>query len=258
MSLFNAKLRIESALARRAAKWLARRPWQLRTTCALVTFTFDDFPVSAFEVGGDLLENAGTRGTYFVAHGLAHQVIATGPMFAFKQLGELVARGHELGCHTFEHLPAWSTPCRAYESSVERNAEAQRASQFGPPFHVHSYPISYPRPDSKKRMARRFRACRGGGQVANSGTVDLNYLSSFFLEQCGGKLDAIEQLLEANIRNPGWLIFSTHDVSNTPTRYGVTPGFLSSVVTAATRSGARLVTMSQALDILRVPSKGTS
>ena len=45
----------------------ARRDFTLSTDVPYVTFTFDDFPRSAFCAGGRILAGHGVRGTYFIS-----------------------------------------------------------------------------------------------------------------------------------------------------------------------------------------------
>lgn len=245
--------RFPGAYARRMARWFGRRPFSMRAIGPLVTFTFDDFPRTALSAGGRILEDFGARGTYFVAMGLAGRTIETGEMFLVEDIPDVLARGHELACHTFDHRPAWETPTAEYERSVAHNRAAFRSVPQARPPLTHSYPISYPRPATKRRIARAFSGCRAGGQTFNQGVVDLNHLSSFFLEQSRDDFDAITRVIAANAAHCGWLIFSTHDVTATPTRFGCTPALFEKAVRAAADSGARLVTMAQALTLLDAP-----
>jgi peptidoglycan/xylan/chitin deacetylase (PgdA/CDA1 family) len=248
--------RLHGAYARRMSRWFGRRPFVIRPNRPLVTFTFDDFPRSALAAGGSILVTNGAGGTYFVAMGLAGKVIETGPMFISADLGALVAAGHELACHTCEHLPAWRTSPSAYVASVERNARALAALSRPVRPVTHSYPISYPRPSSKRRLASHFRACRFGGQGLNRDTVDLNALNSFFIEQSVHDFATIEHLIATNAAQKGWLIFSTHDVSEHPTRYGCTPALFERIVRRTHESGATILTMNAALDELGVATVG--
>jgi hypothetical protein len=240
--------RLPSAYARRMARWFGRRPFTLRNKFPIVSFTFDDFPRSALLTAGDFLEQSGARGTYFVSYGLKGQVTPTGEAFCNEDLMRLRACGHELGCHTFHHYPAWDTSAANYATSVVLNA-ASLVTRL----ETHSYPINYPRPGTKRRIEQCFRACRGGGQTFNRGTVDLNYLRSFFLEQSRDDVAAIEHVIEATAEACGWLIFSTHDVCQNPTRFGCTPVFFEKVVRISLRSGARILLMSAALDAVEAP-----
>jgi peptidoglycan/xylan/chitin deacetylase (PgdA/CDA1 family) len=244
--------RLKGAYARRMAKWLARRPFTMPRIAPIISFTFDDFPRSALEAGGGILEESGALGTYFVSLGLQGQSGPTGEIFHQEDLAHLLARGHELGCHTFHHRPAWETTPSVYVASVTDNARAFTAIDHARALETHSYPISYPRPGTKRRLAPRFRGCRGGGQTFNHGTVDLNYLSSFFLEQSRDDFGAVERIIWANADAGGWLIFSTHDIALNPTRFGCTPAFFEQVVQTSAKSGARILTVTAALDAIGV------
>jgi peptidoglycan/xylan/chitin deacetylase (PgdA/CDA1 family) len=216
----------------------------------IVSFTFDDFPRSALLLGGRILEEVGVSGTYFVSRGLMDQTGPSGKLFNLDDLTRVSSSGHELGCHTFHHCPAWDTPPYEYESSVVQNAAALEVFAK---LQTHSYPISNPRPATKRRVGRHFRGCRSGGQRFNHGTIDLNGLNSFFLEQSCNDFAAVEKQINANADAGGWLIFSTHDVGESPTRFGCSPMFFDKIVKASIRSGAKLMVMSAALDELRVP-----
>ena len=103
-------------------------------------------------------------------------------------------------------------------------------------------------------MARHFSTCRGGGQTHNSGRVDLNRLNAFFLEQSLDAPSAIEEAIEQNKRDCGWLIFATHDVSAEPTRYGCTPDFFEAVVQKVREAGTEVLTVSEAYERLAAKS----
>jgi peptidoglycan/xylan/chitin deacetylase (PgdA/CDA1 family) len=182
------------------------------------------------------------------------QITPTGEIFGPDDVPVLLEHGHELGCHTFHHYPAWETAPSIYESSVDRNAASLAHALGAYSLQTHSYPISYPRPSTKRRLQRRFRGCRGGGQSFNQGTVDLCYLKSFFLEQSRDDFATIERLIAANAEAGGWLVFSTHDVCANPTRFGCTPDIFEKVVRSSVRSGAKILLMSAALDTFGVPN----
>ena len=72
------------SLRRRALCSLYRRTMPLGNAGPIVSFTFDDFPRSAYSVGGAMLEKFGARGTYYVTAGL---------MNVSNELGELFVAG---------------------------------------------------------------------------------------------------------------------------------------------------------------------
>jgi hypothetical protein len=99
-------------------------------------------------------------------------------------------------------------------------------------------------------MGRRFLACRGGGQVSNIAAADLNHLRAFFLEKSRDNMQAIQDVIDDNRRRRGWLIFATHDISETPTRFGCTPSQFEAVVRYAAGSGALIVPVDKAVTML--------
>jgi peptidoglycan/xylan/chitin deacetylase (PgdA/CDA1 family) len=218
---------------------------------ALVSFTFDDFPRSALLEGGAILGTYGTRGTFFASFGMMGTVTSTGEIFSLGDLNELVRQGHELGCHTHDHCDAWATPPAAFQASILRNREALQKHLPGISFRTFSYPIRCPRPQTKRQISKYFDCCRGGGQTFNARSLDLNFLKAFFLEQSRNDFDSVARLIKANNREKGWLIFVTHDVSESPTEFGCTPRFFEKVVRHTTQSGAKILTVSKALKTIR-------
>lgn len=243
--------RAEGACQRRAARWFGRRPFTIPPGRAIVSFTFDDFPRSALLNGGAILERFNAAGTFYTALGLSRQTTVCGEMFDLDELPCLLDLGHELGCHTYDHCPAWETSPARFELSVIRNAAVLQEHLPGAEFRSLSYPISYPRPDTKDRVSRFFPCCRGGGQTFNRGTVDLNYLSAFFLEQSIHRPEAIRQLIVENQAAGGWLIFATHDVTENPSWFGCTPAFFRDVVRFVANSGTEILPVGQAWDRIR-------
>jgi hypothetical protein len=101
-------------------------------------------------------------------------------------------------------------------------------------------------------VARYFECARAGGQTFNAGVVDLNYLKAFFIEQSRGNFDSIKEMIDANARANGWLIFVTHDVCSAPTRFGCTSQLFERIVEHSSRSGAAILGILDALRVTRV------
>ena len=228
-------------LQRRAARWFGRRPYRIEVESPVISFTFDDFPRSAFTNGGAILSQYGFSGTYYASFGLMGQQRSTGEMFRREDLQELISQGHELACHTFDHCDSWETTPADFEASILKNRRA--AAQLVPTVSLKSfsYPITWPRPATKRRIASLFQCARGGGQTFNVGMVDLNYLKAFFIEQSRDDFDAIKHIIDDNTKAMGWLIFATHDVSHNPTRFGCTPALFERIVGYAEKSGAHVL-----------------
>lgn len=213
----------------------------IRPAKPLISFSFDDFPRSALHAGGAILERYGVRGTYYVALGLMDQEIPAGRAFTRGDLDAVLEKGHQLGCHTFRHSDAWETPPSEFEESVAENQQALDRMIPGASFRTLSYPIAWPRPGTKRRMGRYFPCCRGGGESINAGPSDAANLRACFLEKNIHRFDFLKQLVDQTCQSSGWLIFATHDVSETPTQLGCSPQFLEKVVAYALASGAQVL-----------------
>ena len=165
---------------RTAYRSLFRKPVQMRNHLPLVSFSFDDFPRSAYEAGGAILKSHGFRGTYYAALGLMGTQAPVGEIFSEEDLPNVLADGHELGCHTFGHCDAWNTAPGAFERSILENHDRLKTLLPEASFKTLSYPKSGPRPHTKRRAARHFPCCRFGGQTYNAGVTDRYLLSATF------------------------------------------------------------------------------
>jgi peptidoglycan/xylan/chitin deacetylase (PgdA/CDA1 family) len=143
-----------------------------------------------------------------------------------EDLKALAACGHEIGCHGFDHQP---TPML---SNQELTADAQRNAEFLKPFLKGETPVSYAYPygrvsvRTKRFYASRFMSLRGTHGGINIGSVDLAQLNVISLEMGQWDQDGIDAAIRQVVRSNGWLILTTHDVSETPSRFGSTPGML--------------------------------
>jgi len=247
------KQRLQNKWRRFAVARWARRDFRLNSDVPYVSFTFDDFPRSAYTDGGRILLAQGVRGTYFVSLGLLGRSGVSGPIASREDLQTLVREGHELGCHTFEHLDGTRSTPEAFMRSIAANRAALAHSVPGRDLPVFAFPLDGPDLRIKRELGRHFLACRGGGQSFNSGVIDLNLLNAFFLDwRSRGDPEQIGRLIEENAANRGWLIFATHDVVSTPSDYGCSPECLEQIVRHACRSGARVLPMAEVLRELRV------
>jgi peptidoglycan/xylan/chitin deacetylase (PgdA/CDA1 family) len=258
-------VRVRNKFLTEATKALFKRPLAVRNTFPLISFTFDDFPRSAFLEAGSILMRYGVRGTYYTSLGLMAKQSHMGLMYEADDLAELVRLGHELGCHTFGHCHSWDTPADEYEKAILDNQLAFNEVLPGASFKTFAYPHSPPRIEVKKVAGRHFLCCRGGGlkpgrylhrhsaggQTFNAGITDLNYLCAFFLEKSRGNPEAVKNLIDQNARARGWLIFATHDVRTNPSLYGCTPDFFEQAVQWSLESGARILPVVEALEVLR-------
>lgn len=227
-----------------------QRPIAIRTEQPLISFTFDDFPKSALATGGAILRSHQLSGTYYVSLGILGGNSPSGQLCELEDVVEALKQGHELGCHTFAHCHSWDTKSAVFEEAVLRNRAALRELVPWASFRTCSYPIATPRPAIKRVCAKYFECSRAGGQTFNSGSADLNQLSAFFLEKAKGDLEEVKRVIRENRKAKGWLVFATHEIVPCPSEYGCTAQFFEQVVRYAMESGARILPVAQALDVV--------
>jgi peptidoglycan/xylan/chitin deacetylase (PgdA/CDA1 family) len=213
----------------------------------IVTFSFDDFPRTAYIAGGAILKNFGARGTYYAAVGLMNTSNELGEQFRRDDLDALVEDGHELASHTFSHVSCRSIPHSQFVDEVDRGRKAieevtgQRdAGNFAFPFG--EFTLS-----ARRILSNRVASCRSIWDGFNGPDVDLSLLRANSIYGDDNQAETAKQLILQNEKQKSWLIFYTHDVRPNPSRFGCAPAVLEAVVSFACRSGARIMTVADVL-----------
>jgi peptidoglycan/xylan/chitin deacetylase (PgdA/CDA1 family) len=240
-------------IRRLANKWrrfstehFVRREVRLNGDVPYVSFTFDDFPRTALTTGGRILVQHGVRGTYFVSFGLLDSEGVSGQIASVADVHAAVQDGHDLGCHTFDHLDGSEVPADVFERSIKKNRSALATSAIDTPFQVFAYPLNGPALGTKRVAGSYFASSRGGGQTFNRDVVDVNLLKAYFIdERSRDNLEEVAGLLESNAAAKGWLIFATHDVADQPSPYGCAPDYFDKVVRLSICSGANVLPITQ-------------
>ncbi|HEU0217094.1 MAG TPA: polysaccharide deacetylase family protein [Stellaceae bacterium] len=227
------RVSLPARLVREIGGFLCTRPGKIDWPGGVVSFTFDDFPRSAWVNGGAVLEKYGRRGTYYAALSLAGGANHLGPMFEFDDLREAHARGHEIACHTFSHRDCAHVPAVEIAAEIDRNAAALSAALDGARIENFAYPFGGVSQSAKAALAKRFVSCRGTGRGLNRRTVDLADLFSTSLYSQNFDRARLCQLIEDAQAENAWLIFYTHDVADEPSPFGCTPAHFQSIVAYA-------------------------
>lgn len=241
------KQRVVGKVHRTLVQHTAQRRVPMQNALPLVSFTFDDAPASAFDWGCRLLEAQHARGTFFLSLGLLGQESDFGRIADAATIRAAKVSGHELGCHTFDHIDAWYTRPDDYIASIDRNQAALSLLIPGATFTAFAYPKNGATYAVKKRVNQRFACSRGGGQTNNSASVDANLLRACFLDQRAGiDASAVQALIQRNATERGWLIFAAHDISHEDTPFSCTPTLLRHAIRLAVDAGCRVLPVSQA------------
>lgn len=242
-----------SALIARARKSVSQRVtrnvslWRKRSrlTAPLVTFSFDDFPKSAWVNGGPLLKRYGVRATYYVAGGLAGTTVDGVRQFDRDDLAEIAAAGHEIGCHTFDHLRVVFADRAAVETTLSRNADFVRDAA-GVEMTTFAYPFGHANLATKYMIAQRFKAARGIWAGPNAPSIDMAQVQSTPLENGSFDLAAYDELIGQAKATNGWLVFFAHDVDDAPSSYGCTPAQLEAVLKRVVEAGVEVLPFREA------------
>ena len=233
MSFASRRVSIAAKLAREIGGFLCARPAKIAWPGGVVSFTFDDFPHSAWVNGGAILEQFDKRGTYYAAMGLAGTDGNLGKMFGPDDLRAAHAQGHEIACHTYGHRDCCHASPAEIVGEIERNAAALAATIGEEKVDNFAYPFGGVSLTAKNALGNRFASCRGTGRGINRGTVDLSDLLSSSIYSRDFDRDALCQLIDDARAANGWVIFYTHDVTEAPSPFGCTPAQFQAVVAYA-------------------------
>jgi peptidoglycan/xylan/chitin deacetylase (PgdA/CDA1 family) len=211
----------------------------------IVSFTFDDAPLSAFTNGGRVLEQHGFRGTYYISAGLLQEVTEVGQLADLNTVATFSQRGHEIGNHTYEHLNCNKAGILSTVGSIRRNRKVLSrwmSSNF-------AYP--YGAADTRARAAVSLctTSARGISSGINKNSIDLMHLKASRIYD-REDLDKCIALVNECAKEGGWLIFYTHDVSESPSDFGCTPEQLSRIVQAVNDNKLTVATVYEALKLI--------
>jgi peptidoglycan/xylan/chitin deacetylase (PgdA/CDA1 family) len=234
------------SLRRSALCSLYRRNVPLGKSGPIISFTFDDFPRTAYLVGGAILEQFGARGTYYVTPGLMNASNELGQLCGAEDLRDLLRKGHELGTQTFYHSSCRSVSLDAFRNDVQKGMKAieqingHNSANF-------AYPYGHVTLRTKKALGPELNSCRSNIPGLNGPEVDLSLLRANKLYGGSQENKQIQDLILQNVREKSWLIFYTHDVRLSHSDYGCTPALFEFAVSFAARSGSRILTVQQVL-----------
>ncbi|WP_229722380.1 polysaccharide deacetylase family protein [Xylophilus rhododendri] len=239
-------------LAQRASRFLSRhtdrRLLPLRGEVGVVSFSFDDAPMSACMAGAAVLERHGVRGTFYVAGGLTDGVEEGLACHSEAVLRRLVAEGHQLGCHSFSHVHVDRIPAASRREEFDRNAAFLGGLGVDLRTLDFAYPFGGVNVGAKHDCALRFRSSRATGGGTHVGTADLNALRThrFYRSQPDGV--SYEERLAVAAAQRGWLVVNTHEVQPDAGAFGCTAEDLSRAVGLALEAGCLVLTVGGALD----------
>ncbi|WP_374570854.1 polysaccharide deacetylase family protein [Phenylobacterium sp.] len=234
---------LRGKLRRRLVRLQHRRPLARGPDRPMVSFAFDDAPLTAAQAGARILEARGARGCYFVSAGLAGTHAPMGVCARAEDYRALAAAGHEIACHTFSHLDCGKALAAEAAADVSRNALAMTAWGVAAP-RTFAYPYGDVAAGPKQALAGRFSILRALHPGVIERGSDLNQAPAVGVEGEHGEATALRWLAEA-LKRRAWLILYTHDVRPDPSPWGCTPQTLERLVDKAKADGFDIVTVEE-------------
>ena len=234
-------------VSNRLALHLCAKPFKLTNRSPMVSFTFDDTPVSAVTAGAAMLEHYKARGTFYVAGGLADTWSGHWTTIGAGDVVDLHRRGHEIACHTFSHARTPDLSAAALAAEIEKNRRYLLALDPTIKIENFAYPYGLGAVTRKGQLGKTFRSSRGIVPGVNSGTVDLQYLRSIPLIDRHIDRDRIDRAFDQAVEQNGWIIFYGHDVANVPSPYGCSPWLLRHALENAARRNIPVLSVAEAL-----------
>lgn len=242
MEVYEPDRSLKGKIRRRAVRLLHRRPARRAPPGPMVSFSFDDAPLTAATTGARILKDRGLAGVYYLSAGLEGQDSAMGPILHQADAAALAADGHEIGCHTWSHLDCGQADGAAAVAEADRNAAALAA--WGAKPTTFAYPYGDVSAAAKAALASRYELLRALHHGVIEAGSDLNQAPAVGIEGPDGEAIAL-RWLEAAVRRNAWLILYTHDVADSPSAWGCTPQTLERLADAAIRLGCRTVTVAE-------------
>lgn len=239
-----------------ATRWVHGRRLLSRLDAPMASITFDDFPKSAWILGGEILARRGVKATYYTSGGFCGARLDGLDYFDADDLKAVHAAGHEVGCHTFDHRYGSRVRFDTLAGDVQRNRTFVEGVLGDTPLTSFAYPYGDASPRTKLLFARLFPSNRGIRAGVNAGVIDLAQLRSVALESRRWSAERIEGFVEEAVKRNGWLTFYTHDVSDDPTPFGCTPAMLEHALDALHAARVPVLTMREALDRALAESVG--
>ncbi len=213
----------------------------------IISFSFDDFPVSAYKVAGKILEENSLRGTYYTSMGLNSKTTdEMGKHFNNDIIFKMIEKGHEIGCHTYSHLAYKKNNIIEYLNDVDKNKKYFKEYFNQNDFTNFSYPFGLTSLQLKNKMSMKYDTCRGIFPGINNRIIDLSMLRANKLYSSSIPLKKNSNLIDKNKLVNGWLIFYTHDIEKYPSPWGCTSEYFSKIVDESLKSGAEILTVREA------------
>jgi len=243
-------------ISRRLVPLMTKREISFQLDRPIISISFDDFPQSVMENALPLLNQQDWKATFYVAAGLEGTTNHLGRHFEASDITTLLEQNHEIGCHTYNHVNIIEISDNVIDKEIKDNAQALEALNV-PPLQSFAYPYGETNTKRKRYLESRFTAMRGIVPGIHHNKADLNQIKSMQIYH-GPDIDRAITAINSLKSNPGWLTLFTHDVRENPSSFGCTPDDFARVIQAIIESGAVVLPIQRAIDVIQSTHNGAT
>lgn len=232
---------LASKLQRRLVQWRNAAPINFRPDKPVLSLTFDDCPASAAILGTRILDRHNIQGCFYIASHLMGEDTVMGRIADRNEVRAIYQGGHEIGAHTHSHCDCAQTSLDDVISDITRNLAELDPLTNGNPIHSFAYPFGETTFELKKKLSNQFRTLRGVLPGHNRGLIDRAHFRAYEIDGSEARMKRMLDALDASAITPSWTIMFTHDVSETPSGYGISPEQLETIISHAQSLGIEIM-----------------
>jgi len=242
---YNPSRSLPARIARRLTQWRVADPVAKQPNRPIVSFTFDDFPKSAADIGAQIIQDAGGRATYYACTSFMNKTTSTGEQFGRAEIEALTKAGHEIGAHSHTHLDCSKAQVNQVRSDIQVNLA--HLNDLGvKDIQSFAYPYGETQHALKHALKSEFLTARGVLAGENTPRADRMQLRALEISGQDWTVQRARKAIDAAKTSPAWIVIFTHDVTTSPSDYGTTPQALKDLAQAAQDIGAEIITMKNA------------
>lgn len=226
-------------VARRLTGMVRVAPMLRMTSGFRLTVAFDDCPDSACTRGVEVLDTHGMRGTFYIATGLLGKDGVSGPITTAPRLRDLAHQDHEIALHTHMHQDMTGLEISDAVDDLSINVKSLQDILGEEPSPHFAYPFGETTLGLKRALLSHVTTARGVRGGVNREFSDRMQLFACDLgSHRPDFMAAAQRLIHHAANSGGWLVLFTHDVSEAPSPYGISPHSLSQLIQEARDLGA--------------------
>jgi peptidoglycan/xylan/chitin deacetylase (PgdA/CDA1 family) len=216
---------------------------------AMVTLAFDDGRTSQFNYARPILNASGLKATYAIIT----KADGDGDVMSWAEIMTLYREGNEIAAHSRTHPDLTAIPLAQLKDEIAGSYRDLARRGMTPTTFVYPYGTM----DSKaERLVRGagFSGARGSYFGLNGRSADKFNLQDIVIDKTTPTA-TVEEWIDQAIAHKRWVIFELHDVSpRGGDDYAIAPRKLQQIVTYIEKSGIKVVTLQEGIQLMNLLS----